>query len=495
MQRGVADLHNMMYVTARGVFEDALSADAGCVMADWGVAMTYIHPLWADAPTEEQLAAMEGRVRQAVAKGAPTEREQAYLETVRGYFEDGRGRSERERLTRFAAAWRAAYENFPDDREAQAFHSLAHLATADPYDKSYAIQHEAGAIAEAVLAAAPDHPGAHHYVIHSYDYPGLADRALAAAMNYGKISPETSHPLHMMSHIFTRLGMWDESIQWNRRAADAAWQVSLEQGGQSAHYQHALDYLGYAYLQKAQDDAALAIVQEAQRLDLPYANLNPGALAYALTALPARYVLERHDWEAAAVLEPHQPPEYPWDDAPEVSAPMSHYARALGLAHTHRFDEAQAEIGVLEEIRDRLAEGAAFWAGHTQIQALAAKSRLRFEQGATDEALVLMRRAAELEAATDKGSVSPGYVLPAQELLGEMLLELSMHSEALAAFEATLATSPGRLNSLYGMGVALTRLGEMGRAGKVFAQIAAVTADANSTRPWLAAVHIAAGSP
>ncbi len=269
MQRGITDLHNMMYTTAREVFEEAASADTDCVMADWGVAMTYIHPLWNDPPTDEQIDILEARVRRAIAKSAPTERERAYLNTVRAFFENGRERTERERLTPFEAAWRDVYENYPDDLDARAFYSLAYLATADPNDKSYVVQKAAGAIAEAVLVADPDHPGAHHYVIHSYDYPGLAERALATAVNYGKIAPETSHPLHMMSHIFTRLGMWDESIEWNRRAADAAWKVSLAQGAQSPHYQHALDYLGYAYLQKALDDQALAFIKDANRLDLP----------------------------------------------------------------------------------------------------------------------------------------------------------------------------------------------------------------------------------
>ena len=494
MQRGVADLHNMMYITARGVFEEAASADPDCVMAHWGVAMTYIHPLWNDAPTDEQLGLMEARVRDAVASGAPTPRERAYLNTVHAFFENSRARTERERLTLFEAAWRDVYENFSNDLEAQAFYSLAYLATADPNDKSYVIQNAAGAIAEGVLAAAPDHPGAHHYVIHSYDFPGLAERALPVAMNYGNVAPETAHPLHMMSHIFTRLGMWDESIEWNRRAADAAWKVSLEQGGQSSHYQHALDYLGYAYLQKALDDRALAIVAEANRLDLPYSNLNPGALGYALSALPARYALERRDWAAAAALEPNQPTEFPWERTPEAFQTLTHYARALGLAREQRFDEAAAEIAHLESVRDRLAEDNPYWAAHAEIKAVGAMAWLRFEQGAKDEALALMRRAGELEAATDKNGISPGYVLPARELLGDMLLELENNEEALAAYEATLAHSPGRLNSLYGMGLALEGMGETDRAAGVYEQIIAMTAEAGNARPWLSYVKAVASS-
>ena len=494
MQRGVADLHNMMYITARGVFEEAASADGDCVMAHWGVAMTYIHPLWNDPLTDEQLEAMEARVGDAVAKGAPTERERAYLNTVRVFFENGRERTERERLILFEAAWRDIYENFPNDLEAQAFYALAYLATADPYDKSYAIQKAAGGIAEGVLAAVPDHPGAHHYVIHSYDYPGLAERALPAAMNYGNVAPETAHPLHMMSHIFTRLGMWDESIEWNRRSAAAAWKVSLEQGAQNSHYQHALDYLGYAYLQKALDDQALEIVEEANRLDLPYSDLNQGAIAYALNALPVRYALERRDWAEAAALEPRQPAEFPWDDAPKAFLTMTRYARALGLAHEKRFDEAAAEIAHLERVREQLVASDTYWAGHTEIKAVAAKAWLRFEQGAKDEALALMRRAVELEGATDKSVISPGYVLPARELLGDMLLELEMNEEAVTAYEATLAHSPGRLNSLYGMGLALERMGETDRAAGVFEQVIAMTAEAGDVRSWLSYVKAVATS-
>ncbi|MEJ2132881.1 MAG: tetratricopeptide repeat protein, partial [Gammaproteobacteria bacterium] len=229
-------------------------------------------------------------------------------------------------------------------------------------------------------------------------------------------------------------------------------------------------------------------------LDLPYSPLNTGAIAYALSALPARYVLERRDWASAAALEPNQPLEFPWESAPQVFLANPHYARALGLAHEKRFDEAASEIARLEQIRDAHVESDPYWAGHAEIKAVAAYAWLRFARGEKEEALALMQRAGELEAATDKSNISPGYVLPARELLGDMLLELGMHEEALAAYEATLEHSPERLNSLYGTGLALERMGEAERSAEIFEKVLAMTAEGGSSRPWLARLRGAVAS-
>ncbi len=482
LERGLALLHHMTYEEAHESFAAASDADPECGMAYWGRAMTYIHPLWPDVISEERLAEGWELVARARATGEKTDRELAYIEAIEAYFEDGLERQEGARLASFAEAWRRVHESYPDDVEAAAFYSLAHMATAAASDKSYERQRLAGRIAERVLEQVPDHPGGHHYVIHAYDLPALAERALEVARNYGNVAPQVPHALHMPSHIFTRLGLWQESIAWNRRSADAArsptGEVSLH------HHLHALDYLAYAYLQGAEDRKAEAVLRGMHRLEPPFHPHPAGP--YTFAAVPARLALERQRWQQAAAIEPRQPSAVPWDRYPHIEA-LSHFARALGAARNG--DPVQAREGVrkLGELHERVAASVEpyDWASQLEIQRLTAEAWLSLEEGDTQRALELMRTAADLESSTEKSPLTPGEVLPARELLGDMLLEMGAHDDALAEYERSLDRSPARFNSLYGAGRAAALAGDAGKATAYYRQLVENCRQAETTRSRL----------
>jgi tetratricopeptide (TPR) repeat protein len=451
MERGVALLHHMTYSGARKMFEAARAADPECALAYWGIAMTYIHPLWPDKPTKEELRLGQDLVKLAKTRGQKSGRDQAYIAALDAYYAKALERDERTRLGNFEKVWERIYHEFPNDLEAASFYALTHMAMATPEDKSYRKQKEAGAIAEKVLEKILDHPGAHHYIIHAYDSPGLADRALEVARNYGRVAPDVPHALHMPTHIFTRLGLWQESIDWNRRSAAVAWRNKVD-GAITMHYPHAIDYLAYAYLQQARDEKAKEILDGVLSLSGPFYDLNAESSAYALAAIPARYSLERQQWEAAAKLKPREPASFPWGDRFAAYEAITHFARALGAARSGNPVVAQSAIEKLETLHDIVVKKSAYWANQIEIQQISAQAWLSFEQGKKVEALRLMQRAAGIETSTDKSPTTPGEVLPARELLGDMLLELDRPEEALQEYEAELVRSPNRFNSLYSAG-------------------------------------------
>ena len=480
MERGIALLHHMTYGDARKTFQAATEADADCAMGYWGVALTLTQPLWPPIPDEATLRHGWEMIEQAQSRGEKTEREQAYIGALEAYYRDGWNRDEASRLASFDQAWEKVHRQFPDDLEAACFYALAHIAAAPPGDKSYQNQERAGAIAEDVLAAVPDHPGAHHYIIHAYDYPGLAERALAVARNYGKVAPEIPHALHMPTHIFTRLGLWQESIDWNIRSADAA-----RKANSSMHFLHALDYLAYAYLQRAQDQKAQEVLDRAMSLEGPFDPINRAAGAYTLAAVPARLALERQQWADAAGLEPRQPSSYPWNDKLAPYEAITHFARALGAGHTGDFPAARQSTEKLSALHDSVVQTNAYWAGQIEIQRTAAQAWLAHEEKKQVEALKLMRHAAELEAATHKHPVTPGEVLPARELLADLLLALDRPQDALAEYRISLERSPDRFNSLYGAGHAAELAGERQKAAAFYQKLVEVCAQADTERPRL----------
>lgn len=486
VERGVALLHHMTYESARKVFQEATEQDPECALAYWGMAMTYVHPLWSDRPTPETLARATELTTRARSLAGDSARARAYIDAVGAYVEGTEDLSEGERLERFEVAWKTVHEVAPDDVEAKAFYALAHMALADPGDKTYERQRAAGAIAEEVLAQVPDHPGGHHYVIHAYDYPPLAEKALPVARNYGKIAPEVPHALHMTSHIFTRRGLWDESIEWNVRSAAAALRMSEDLGSIVLHYQHALDYLAYAYLQKAMDAEALDVVEKAAALEPPFHPVNRNAAAHALVAVPARYAVERQDWKAAAALEPRVPSSFPWEEVHDQFVVNTHFARALGLAHEGRFDEAAKEVALIEAIRDTVEPRSPYWAKQAEVQRLAAQAWLRYLSGETTEGLGLMEESADLQATTEKAPVTPGEVLPSAELLGDMLLAQERYEDAIAAYDVALARSPERFNSLYGAGRAAEALGDAERAREYYGRLVEWTRNSTAERPRVA---------
>lgn len=467
VQRGLALLHHMMYEAAESAFVDATRAQPSCAIGYWGQAMTFVHPIWSDPPDAHKFAKGALLVGTAMAEGAKTPHEQVYLLALQAYFKEGKTNRESANLVGFARGWASVHEQFPDDPDAALFHALAQLATADPSDKTFAQQRHAGELVESVFARYPNHPGAHHYIIHAYDYPPLAARALKVAREYGRIAPEVPHALHMPTHIFTRLGLWEDSIDWNSRSATAALGNPVA-GAVSLHYLHALDYLVYAHLQRGEDAQALRIRQTLQGLQPPVQK--ELASAYAFAAVPARIALERQRWAEAAALEARVPAWFMWDAFPAVEA-MTEFARALGAAHTKNGLRAREALEKLATLRDQAASTNAYWGSQVEIQRLAASAWLTFEEGQRSRGLEAMRKAADMESTTEKHPVTPGELLPARELLGDMLLEIGEHAAAQKEYAAVLARSPNRFNSLYGSGRAAELRGDRATAAGFYKQL------------------------
>lgn len=475
-ERGLALLHHMTYEDARDAFAAAVEADPECAMGYWGQAMTFIHPLWSDPPSEADFEDARTLLDEAASRGEKADWESAYVEAAKSYFDGGWDRDERRNLAAFKAGWEQVYRDFPDDSEATSFYALSLLATADPADRTYAQQREAGALTEGVLERIPDHPAGHHYTIHAYDYPPLAERALAAAQSYGHIAPEVPHALHMPSHIFTRLGHWPEVVEWNDRSAAAAYERPVGHDV-SMHYFHALDYVAYAHLQQGQDGKADEVRRQVEGFDdSAHVHL---ATAYTLAAVPARVALERQRWEAAAALELGGPEGFPWASFPQAEA-ITRFARALGAARSGDTETARQAIERLAALHETAAATSAYWAEQIEIQRLIAEAWLMHTQGQEQEGLEQMQRAAELEAGADKHPVTPGEVLPASELLGEMLLAADRPGDALAAYERALKRSPNRLNGLHGAGRAAERAGDADKARRYYSALVELTEPADT---------------
>ncbi len=484
--RGVALLHNMTYFGAETYFANAIDADSQCAMAYWGLAMSYVHPLWPDAPTEAQFA--KGLELLTTAQGIDdmTARETAYIDALLAYYRDGVNRTEGERLASFEAGWKRVYEEFPEDLEATAFYALALMATARLSDQGNAIRSDAGQIAENLLTQVPEHPGAHHYIIHAYDTPSFAEQALAVARNYGNVAPDVPHALHMPTHIFTRLGLWPESIEWNRRSAAAAL-TGLNAEIISSEYLHALDYLVYAYLQVGADTQAAELVEQVLAVQGPYGEMSRGVSAYALAAIPARYALERRQWAEAAALKDRAPSSFPWAESFAPYEALSWFAIGIGAARNGDSDGAREAALRLQRLHDQVqAAGNSYWAMQIEIQRLSVNAWLAFADENADQAIQVMRQATDLEASTNKHAVTPGEILPAQELLGDMLLELDQPAAALTAYRTALLRSPNRFNAIYGAAVAAEGSGNSARARQYYQALTDMCADAETDRPRLA---------
>lgn len=486
MTRGVGLLHHMTYMAAEKFFNDAMQADPDCVLAYWGVAMTYIHPLWPDVTSQTQLDRAAGLITSAEAIGPKTPREAAYLAAVKAYYEDAFNTSERERLLAFDAAWRKVYTDFPDDDEGAAFYALAHMATALSGQDGLAIRADAGSIVEQILAQQSSHAAAHHYIIHAYDTPGFASQALAVAQNYGKVAPEVPHALHMPTHIFTRLGLWEDSIEWNSRAARASQRETRDEAI-STEYLHTKDYLAYAYLQTGNEDAVREIMDEALSPHAPYWQQNLVAGAYALAAIPARFALERRQWHEAMQLQARVPESFPWQESHAPFEALTWFARGIGAARSGNIEVAAEATGKLQQLRvgEENTNSNPYWAGQIKIQELAVTAWAALARGDKETALNLMTESAELENGSQKHAVTPGELLPANELLGDLQLELGNPSAALEAYRGALARSPGRFNSLYGAAIAAEQLGEESAALGYFQALVEFTTESTANWPRL----------
>ena len=438
--------------------------------------MTYYHPIW-QAPGPADLKAGTASVEKARLVGAKTQRERDYIAAIDTFYRDADKVDHRTRALAYEKAMDQLQARYPDDHEAAIFHALALLAIAPPTDKTYVNQRKAGAILEPLFLEQPEHPGIAHYIIHAYDYPPLADRALDAARRYARIAPDSPHALHMPSHIFTRLGLWQESIDSNLASA-----ASAQKNNAPGNELHAKDYLIYAYLQGAQDREAKKALEAPPpgRSDDPqYMNW-----LYAMGTSPARYVVERHRWTEAAAL-PVPSNTFPGGRWAWTEANL-HFARALGASQTGQTEMARKEVQQLTSLRDTLAQGNDnYWADQLDIQRETAAAWIALAEGSREEALAQMRAAAEHEDRTDKHNVTPGVILPARELLGEMLLELKQPAQAIVEFEATLRTAPDRFNALAGAARAARLSGDNAKAKTYYAQLLFICDRADGDRPDL----------
>lgn len=479
-ETGLALLHHMMYGQAESHFSSAAQADESCAMAHWGIAMTQLRPLWAP-PTDEEFERGRSAVEKAKTLRAPTEREQQYVDAIAAYYETANGASHEKGVQAWEQAQKTLHEAFPDDVDAAAFYALSHLATAPPDDKTYEHQRRAGVLLEDLREDAPKHPGGFHYLIHAYDNPVLSDRAVQVARGYDKLAPDVPHALHMPSHIFVRLGIWDDVIEWNIRSAEAALRHSPAEYT-SLHHVHALDYMVYAYLQRGQDEKATDALSDILKVE----RYQPHpASAYGIAAAQARLPLERRQWEEAAELPLRVHDTYPWDTFPEHEA-ITYWARGLGAAKSGDLDAARSAVQTLEDFHENTVEkGVDYWATLVEGRTTTVSAWIAFAEGDHDRALRLMREAADLEDSVDKHPITPSEVLPARELLGDMLLALDMPSEALQAYKASLEISPNRFNSLYGAGRAAETAGQADVAKEYYGTLAEMSESADTARESL----------
>ena len=482
---GLGWLHSFEYAPAEQAFAAAAEADPTCAIAHWGVAMSNYHPLWA-APTPAELEKGVAALAKARAAGARSKREQDYIAALEAFYRDSATIDHKTRALAYLAALEQLSKRYPDDREAALFHALQLVAAGMmDQDPTFAREKQAAAILNRVLPDAPNHPGVAHYLIHGFDYPPLATFGLEAARRYASIAPASAHAQHMPSHIFVRLGLWDEAIRSNL-AADAAGRAYAKSKGMAGAWDqslHAMDYLAYGYLQTGQDREAervLAVLNAIKTVEPP-----AFTVGYAATAIPARLVLERRRWKEAASLELHENvrgfaplDKFAWGKA------HIHFARAVGAARSGNPALARKEVAELNRIEQSLVvpPGTYDWRTQVAIERQVAEAWLAFAEGRKDEALRLMRAAADLDDSTEKHPVTPGAVLPAREQLGELLLELGRPAEALREFEASLVRAPRRLAGLYGAARAARLAGKMSEASRYYAAVLEVAGRGDAAR-------------
>lgn len=484
--RGVALVHSFWFPEAINAFNEVLAADPDCAMAYWGISMSHWGNPFAGQRNAAQLARGQESVAQARATGSPTPRESAYIAAVAELFSDNQPSTQGARTKAYELAMERLVTEYPDDREGRIFYALAVNGTASPNDKTYSQQLKAAQILEPLFVEFPAHPGLAHYIIHAYDHPPLAEMALDAATRYASLAPVVPHALHMPSHTFTRVGMWQESIDTNQRSAEAA--IANTNPGEELH---ALDYQAYAYLQMAQDEKARGVVDRSLALldEVDVTAIGATAAgAFAIAAIPARYALERGDFAAAAQL-----PVIPAESTPHTQA-ITHFARAIGAARSGTLAAAAEDIEMLAQLRESLrARSDAYWTEQVDIQWQVARAWVAFAEGRRDEAIAGMTAAAQLEDGTDKAAISPGPLAPAREMLGMMLLEAGRPQEALAALEATMVKEPNRFQTLFGAARAADEAGAEDKAREYYQQLLDVASAADTDRPELQQARIYLG--
>ncbi|HVY73350.1 MAG TPA: hypothetical protein VG890_00880 [Puia sp.] len=476
-------LHSFEYDEAEKAFAKIIGEAPDCAMAYWGVAMSNFHPLW-NPPTETELQKGTRAIALAGEIKALTPRESGYIKAIGSFYKDWTTVDHHARCIAFEQAMEQLHRQYPDDPEAAIFYALSLDAAADPRDKTYANQKKAGDILNALYKTEPEHPGIIHYIIHTYDYPGLAGLALPAARKYAGVAPSSAHALHMPSHIFTRLGLWDEAIHSNLKSVDAA-KCYAKSAGMAGHWDeelHGMDYLVYAYLQKGENKLAEEQVSYLDTIKTVYpANFK---VAYAFAAIPSRYLLENKQWKEAASLQA-LPANFSWTSFPWQEA-IIHFTRLLGAAHIGDKVAARSELNILTRLRDTLERQKDLYkAKAVEIQIKAGEAWMQFEPAHPESALQTMRLAADMEDSTEKHPVTPGEVLPARELLGDMLMQARQHEAAFQAYTTVLQKSPNRFNSLYGAAAAAAKAGRQQEAISFYKQLLADKGPQKTERPEL----------
>jgi hypothetical protein len=475
----VATLHSFGYRKSAQLFAHVLSTDPSCSMAEWGIAMSHYRQLW-DPPTQDDLRIGLEAAQQGLSMGAKTQRERDYLSAIQSFYQNAGSESHRIRAQRYETAMESLHSRYPQDSEAAIFYALSLIANAPPNDKTYANQKKATQILQPILLHQPGHPGVAHYIIHADDNPVLAHPALDAAQHYSQVAPDSPHALHMPSHIFTRLGLWDDSIAANLASADSARKQKL-----AGDELHALDYLVYAYLQTGR-------IREAGKLTRQLPVVEAGDAAsyagrYATAAIPARYWIERQQWDAAAAI-PLPPPTSPGDAYASTQATL-YFARALGASRLGDIKAAQAAMQPLLSLRDALAQSGDGDAERVNVQLKIVSAWIKWADGDHDAAVQEMRAAAAMEDATEKSPVSPGSIAPAPEMLGDMLLLAKQPKLAFTAYESALKSTPGRLRAEYGAAVSAQEAGLRAAAERHYRRVLTNCSHADSDLPELTHAH------
>ena len=492
VNRAMALFHSFWFGPAKKSFAKVLEHDPECGMAHWGIAIMSMGNPFGWPPDPKAMKAAAAAMAEAQRVGAKSEREREYIAALATFFKDWQTTDYRTRAVALEKAMGDLAAKYPADDEAQILYALVLNVTALPTDKTFANQLKAVAILEPLLKKYPNHPGVAHYLIHTYDYAELAEKGLPAARVFAKIAPSVPHALHMPSHIFSRVGLWPEMVESNRASYLAAKgelkETTLGIGTYDAL--HAMDYLVFAHLQQAQDKAAKQVLDEVS--GIRKVNVENFAAAYAFAAIPARFALERGDWKQAAELK-LSPADLAWSKLPQAEAILV-FARGLGAARTGDVAAARKDVERLHALKEAMtAAKMDYWAGQTDFQIKAVNAWIALAEKCRDEALQLMRAAADAEDASDRHPVTPGNVAPSRELLGEMLIELNSQTQALTELQRSLKRDPNRFRGIYGAARAAEASGNRDAARDYYAKLQTLAANRDTERPELAQAKMLAG--